>query len=57
MSEEIKEEIKEEENKGVVIPPMEVKIIADKIEVVEEDMDYIDTEITDEEVKEFENER
>ncbi len=52
MSEELSEEELEQLEK-----PLEVKVIKDVKEEVEEDLDYMDLEITDEEVKEFEDEK
>ncbi len=37
-----------------VIPPLEVKVIKDKVEEVEEDIDYMDFDISDKEIEEFE---
>ncbi len=35
--------------------PIEVKVIEEKKEVVEDDLDYVDFDIIDEEIKEFED--
>jgi len=51
LSDEQEEEIIEEAKKQVNTDPVEVKIIKEKEEIVEEDIDYADISITEEDKK------
>ncbi len=53
MSDDKVEEIVEEQaEKELSVGPLEVKVVEDKKEEIEEDLDYIDYDISDDEIKE-----
>ncbi len=44
-----------ESDEDVKLEPLEVKVVKEKEEVIEDDPDYFDHNITDQEIKEFED--